>query len=77
MCSKKNYASFRDSMLCCVTGMDDAALLHLVTHMPQLLHLDMFGCSRLTNAGLATARAAAADCSEHGMVIKPYAVGPQ
>lgn len=57
--------------------MDDAALLHLVTHMPQLLQLDLFGCSRLTNAGLAAARAAAADCSEHGLVIRPDAVGPQ
>ena len=64
-------------MLCCVTGMDDAALPHLVTHMPQLLQLDMFGCSGITNAGLATARTVAADCSGHGMVIKPYAVGPQ
>jgi hypothetical protein len=57
--------------------MDDAGLLHLVNHMPQLLHLDVFGCKGITNAGLAAARTAAADCSEHGMVIRPDAVGPQ
>ena len=49
--------------------MDDEGLLHLATHMPQLLHLDVSRCSRITDAGLANARAAAADCSEHGMAI--------
>jgi hypothetical protein len=51
-------------------GMDDAGLLHLATHMPQLLHLDVTGC-RTTAAGLTMARTAAADCSDHGMVITP------
>ena len=49
--------------------MDDEVLLHLATHMPQLLHLDVTYCKGITNAGVAKARAAAADCSEHGMVI--------
>ena len=62
-------ASLRDSMPCCVAGMDDAGLLHLATHMPQLLHLDVSRCSRITDAGLAKARQAAARCSQHGMVI--------
>ena len=44
-------------------------LLHLATHMPQLLHLDVSRCSRITDAGLAKARQAAARCSQHGMVI--------
>jgi hypothetical protein len=61
-------------MRCCVTGMDDAGLLHLATHMPQLLHLDVCGCRRITEAGLAMARTAAAECSEHGMVIKDNVV---
>jgi hypothetical protein len=56
-------------MRCCVTGMDDAGLLHLATHMPQLLHLRITSCRRITDAGVAKARTAAADCSEHGMVI--------
>lgn len=64
-------------MPCCVTGMDDAGLLHLVTHMPQLLHLNVSGCTRITAAGLANAHAAAVDCSEHGMVITPSIVYPQ
>lgn len=28
--------------------MDDDGLLHLVTRMPQLLHLDVSGCNRIT-----------------------------
>ena len=49
--------------------MDDEGLLHLATHMPQLLHLDVSRCSHITDAGLATARAAAAGSSAHGMAI--------
>ena len=49
--------------------MDDAGLLHLAANMPQLLHLDVFSCTRITNAGLANARAAAADYSAHGLGI--------
>ena len=49
--------------------MDDAGLLHLATHMPQLLHLDVLSCTRITHVGLANACAAAAGCSEHGTVI--------
>jgi hypothetical protein len=56
--------------------MDDEGLLHLATRMPQLLHLDVSRCSRITDAGPANARAAAADCSEHGMVITPDVAGP-
>ena len=62
-------ASLRDSMRCYITGMDEAGLLHLATHMPQLLHLDVRNCHRITEAGRAMACAAAAGCSEHGMVI--------
>jgi hypothetical protein len=54
---------------CCVTGIDDAGLLHLATHMPQLLHLDVCSCHRITEAGLVMACTAAAESSEHGMVI--------
>lgn len=53
----------------CVTGMDNAGLLHLATHMPQLLHLDVSQCSRITDGGLIRAREAAAKYSQHGMVI--------
>jgi hypothetical protein len=38
--------------------MDDAGLLHLATHMPQLLHLVVTGCRRVTPGGLSIARAA-------------------
>jgi hypothetical protein len=63
------HACWHDNVRCCVAGMDDAGLLHLATHMPQLLHLDVSYCRGITNAGVARAREAAADCSEHGMVI--------
>ena len=66
---QKVHASLRDSMRCCVTGMDDAGLLHLAANMPQLLHLCAFSCTRITAGGLVNARAAAASCSQHGMVI--------
>ncbi len=51
--------------------MDDAGLLHLATHMPQLLHLDVSHCSRITDDGLVKAREATAESSQHGMVITP------
>ena len=44
-------------------------LLHLATHMPQLLHLDVSHCSRITEAGVVKAREAAAERSKHGTVI--------
>ena len=49
--------------------MDNAGLLHLATHMPQLLHLDVSHCSRITYAGVVKAREAAAERSKHGTVI--------
>lgn len=52
-----------------MAGMDNAGLLHLATHLPQLLYLNVFQCSRITDAGATKARAAAAECSEHGMAI--------
>jgi hypothetical protein len=53
--------------------MNDAGLLHLATHMPQLLHLNVFNCTRITASGLLTARAAARNSSPHGMAINPEA----
>jgi hypothetical protein len=51
--------------------MDDAGLLHLATRMPQLLHLDVTGCSRITSSGLSTARVATVvGCASHCMVIE-------
>jgi hypothetical protein len=35
---------------CCITGMNDKGLLHLATHMPQLLQLDVAGCRRISLA---------------------------
>ena len=71
------HASLCDSVRCCVAGMDDAGLLHLASHMPQLLHLDVSHCSRITDDGLVKAREAAAESSQHGMMITPYFVDPQ
>jgi hypothetical protein len=59
----------RDSMLCCMAGMDDKGLLHLASYMPQLLHLNVHSCGRITDAGLTLARATAAGCSAHNMAI--------
>ena len=55
---------------CCTSGMDDAGLLHLATRMPQLLHVDVTGCDRITPGGLSTAREAAAGGTSHRMVIE-------
>ncbi len=41
-----------------MAGVDDAGLLHLTAAMPQLLHLDVCACRRVTAGGLAQARAA-------------------
>ena len=72
-----SHASLRcDDVRCYMAGMDDTGLLHLASHMPQLLHLDVAGCSRITDAGLAMARTAAAECSDHGMVITPDVADP-
>lgn len=49
--------------------MDDVGLLHLATHMPQLLHLVVTGCRRVTPGGLTMARAATVDCASHRLVI--------
>jgi hypothetical protein len=68
--SAEVHACLHDNVRCCVAGMDDAGLLHLAANMPQLLHLNVTSCRRITDAGVAKARTAAADCSEHGMVIK-------
>jgi hypothetical protein len=58
-----------DDILCCIAGMDDRGLLHLATYMPQLLHLDVHRCERITDAGLTLARATTAGCSAHGMAV--------
>jgi hypothetical protein len=57
-------------MQCCTLGMDDAGLLHLATRMPQLLHVDVTGCDRITPGGLSTALEAAAGCTSHRTVIE-------
>ena len=57
------------STLFCIAGMDDAELLHLATHMPQLLHLNVTGCNRITPGGLSMARAATVGGASHCMVI--------
>jgi hypothetical protein len=43
--------------------MDDAALLHLVTHMPQLLRLTTRSCKRITYGGKNVAWHAATGCA--------------
>jgi hypothetical protein len=56
-------------MQCWNAGMDDAGLLHLATHMPQLLHLDVTGCHLVTPGGLSIAHAATVGCASHRMFI--------
>jgi hypothetical protein len=49
--------------------MDDAGLLHLASHMPQLLHMDVSSCSNITLGGLSKAREAATGCASHCKII--------
>ena len=49
--------------------MDDAGLLHLASHMPQLLCVDVSSCSGVTPDGVSRAREAAAGCASHCTVI--------
>ena len=52
-----------------MAGLDDAGLLHLATHMPQLLHLVVTGCHRITPGGLSAARVATEGCGSPCTVI--------